>query len=265
MAMIRMHFEHQFSRKQGGFHLKVNLDTDSQRLAFLGASGSGKTLTLQAISGLFRPQRGYIEVGGRVLLDTKAHVCLPARARRIGYLFQDYALFPHMTVRQNIAFPLSGWLRKNAGEEKKVDELLELLELQAVASSYPSFISGGQKQRTALARALATRPDMLLLDEPFSALDPLLRVRVRHECSKILADFSIPTIIITHDPEDVLDFADTVSVYELGQNSVCRGLNTIDAQVEAGNPLLQSLMRVKRLKELAESMPASFGESVAFA
>ncbi|MDR1241960.1 MAG: ATP-binding cassette domain-containing protein [Deltaproteobacteria bacterium] len=220
--MLEVRCKHGFPEALGGFTLKVDILSGAKRLALFGPSGSGKTLTLQAIAGLFTPREGYMEVNGRVLFDSGKKFFIPARKRKLGYLFQDYAIFPHLTVRQNIAFAFTGSLgRSNRKDNLRVEKMLEIFELRNLAGHYPARISGGQKQRVALARALITEPDMLLLDEPFSALDPLLRTRIRGHCAKMLAQIDIPSIIITHDPEDVIEFADMVSFYENGTNSAC--------------------------------------------
>jgi molybdate transport system ATP-binding protein len=199
------------------FLLRSTFATSDRALVLFGPSGSGKTLTLQAIAGLLTPDRGRIAVNGDVLYDSKAGINLPTRQRGVGYVFQDYALFPHRTVWENVAFglkPLFG--RVSRADARRVDELLDIFGLRALARHRPSALSGGQKQRTALARALATRPRMLLLDEPFSALDQPLRVRMRLELSNILESFNIPMIMVTHDSDEVESFAQAVVVYRHG-------------------------------------------------
>jgi molybdate transport system ATP-binding protein len=249
--MLEVRVEHSFPPARGGFTLKVDINFREKRLALFGPSGSGKTLTLQTIAGLFHPREGHMAVNGRVLFDSGSKVHVPARKRKMGYLFQDYAIFPHLTVRQNIAFaftgPLGGSQRKN---RLKVDKMLEIFELRALAEHYPAQISGGQKQRVGLARALVTEPDLLLLDEPFSALDPLLRARIRGQCAKILAQIDIPSIIITHDPEDVIDFADRVSFYENGSNSPCLDLNELEQiRLPEYATMRETLVRAARVRE----------------
>ena len=254
--MIDLAFRHSFPAKLGGFKMDVRLDSSSRRLAFFGASGSGKTLTLQAIAGLFTPLEGHIRVEGATLFDSAQKVSLPARERNLGYLFQDYAIFPHLTVRQNIEFSLKTKIKSHKGLQKKqkTDEMLESFELTQLADLYPARISGGQKQRVALARAMVSRPDLLLLDEPFSALDPLLRARVREQCRGILERFNMPTIIITHDPVDVLAFADAVSFYHNGKNSPCYDIATLGEQKsradEKSAELMKTLLRVRESQEL---------------
>ncbi len=221
--MIDVRLRHRFPAAQGGFALNVTIAGGGRRLALFGPSGSGKTLTLSAIAGLFTPAEGHVRINGRTLLDVAAGVNIPARRRNLGYLFQDYALFPHLSVRQNIAFPLGlAWssLARRLQRER-VDEMLECFEIKDLAEQRPGLISGGQRQRVALARALAGRPDMLLLDEPFSALDNDLRERMRAQCREWLDRFAIPAIIITHDPADVTVLADSVIRYARGLSGDC--------------------------------------------
>ena len=203
------------------FHLGIHLEMpeDSRTLVLFGASGSGKTLTLHCLAGLVRPDAGRIVVDGNVLYDGGQGICVPARRRRIGYMFQDYALFPHLSVLHNVAYAGTGllpWLLTREQRAWAMD-LLERLGIAHLARLYPGNLSGGQKQRVALARALGTRPSLLLLDEPFSALDPLLRERLRGEIQEILAAFAIPAVIISHDPEDVDAFAGTLVTYHRGR------------------------------------------------
>lgn len=266
--MLNVSLSHNFPSKEGtGFSLNVSIHEDCKRLALFGASGSGKTLTLQSIAGLFSPQDGYIAINDTVFYDTKKTVNMPARSRRLGYLFQDYALFPHMTVEENIAFSFTTKKRKKHTKSKEVvDRLLNIFELTAVAKKYPEKISGGQKQRTALARALAPEPSILLLDEPFSALDPLLRQRVRKQCSEILKKLNIPTIIISHDPEDVFSVADNVVLYEKGQTSVSYPVVALEAYSSEQSPLLQELIKAKKIymwvkKKEQESMEKKTGDT----
>ena len=203
------------------FHLGIHLEMpeDSRTLVLFGASGSGKTLTLHCLAGLVRPDAGRIVVDGNVLYDGGQGICVPARRRRIGYMFQDYALFPHLSVLHNVAYAGTGLLPWRLTREQRAwaMDLLERLGIAHLARLYPGNLSGGQKQRVALARALGTRPSLLLLDEPFSALDPLLRERLRGEIQEILAAFAIPAVIISHDPEDVDAFAGTLVTYHRGR------------------------------------------------
>ncbi|MDG9922973.1 MULTISPECIES: ATP-binding cassette domain-containing protein [unclassified Pseudomonas] len=204
---------HKTLRSAGrAFHLQLNFRVDGSRLVILGPSGSGKSLTLQAIAGLLRPDSGHIRLDGRTLFDSAAGIDLPPQARQIAYLFQDYALFPHLNVAQNIAFGLHGGWRNPAvrGSCSEVQHWLELFQLRAVALQLPGELSGGQRQRVALARALAARPRALLLDEPFAALDQRLRGQMRTELDALQLELGIPLLLITHDPEDARVFGEQV-------------------------------------------------------
>ena len=195
---------------QRSFQLRVRFKSSARRTVIFGPSGAGKSLTLQALAGLLKPDAGRIALGDEVLFDSAAGIDVPARQRRFGYLFQDYALFPHLNVRQNIAFGLQGGLlnpSKSVGGEA-VERWLHSFELDDVASQRPDELSGGQRQRTALARALVNSPRVLLLDEPFSALDPELRERTRNELDQLLQRIDIPVVMITHDPEDLARFGE---------------------------------------------------------
>ncbi|AVC42764.1 ABC transporter ATP-binding protein [Achromobacter xylosoxidans] len=204
------------------FSLDVAFSSKSKRIALFGPSGAGKSLTLRAVAGLLRPDAGRIEVNGRVLFDSDARVSVAPQARRVAYLFQDYALFPHLTVAQNIAFgSRRGWLnppRRAVSAEAR--RWVDAFELGAILGSYPHEISGGQKQRVALARALMLKPEILLLDEPFSALDSQLRGKMRQELDTLQRQLDVPMLLITHDPADVEALAD--EVFELRDGKVRR-------------------------------------------
>ena len=201
------------------FSLDVSFATDQDVVVLFGPSGAGKSLTLQAIAGLITPDAGRIVAGERVLFDAARHIRVPARRRDVGYVFQDYALFPHLTVARNVTFGFKqGWpWYLPRGERLRLEEVLDIFELTDLRHSLPRDLSGGQRQRVALARALIRRPSLLLLDEPFSALDALLRAKMRRELLKVQARFEVPVILITHDPEDVAALAETVVVYDIGR------------------------------------------------
>jgi len=194
------------------FELDIQLASHQQRIVILGDSGAGKSLTLKAIAGLLRPDRGHIRLGETTLFDHQQRIHLAPQMRNIAYLFQEYALFPHLNVRQNIGFGLTqGWRNPDRQRSnEKVDQWLAALDLQAVAGQLPHELSGGQKQRTALARALVSEPRALLLDEPFAALDPSLRILMRKELDDLQRRLQVPMILITHDPEDADVFGDHV-------------------------------------------------------
>ena len=217
-----MHFDVDVAKRvvaQGrAFDLAVQFRVDAHRLALFGPSGSGKSLTLQVLAGLVRPDRGRIVIDHEVWLDRSRNVELPARARCVGYVFQDYALFPHRTVQQNVAAVLARWYPRSLTptERRDIDALLEMFALTDIRHSYPVQLSGGQRQRTALARAVATRPRLLLLDEPFSALDSELRLRLRADLLDVQRRFGIPIVLISHDPDDLAQCADSVVVLHKG-------------------------------------------------
>jgi molybdate transport system ATP-binding protein len=210
------------------FRLDVRLQTDSRRIVILGPSGAGKSLTLKAIAGLLRPDAGHIRVDGHVLFDAEQGIDLAPQKRALAYVFQDYALFPHLTVRQNIAFPLvRGWLNpRRRHQDSQIDYWCGAFQLGEVADQYPHELSGGQKQRTALARALVTQPRALLLDEPFAALDPALRARMRSELKDLQQRLQVPMVLITHDPEDAAVFGDHVLDLRDGRLASAAALGT---------------------------------------
>ena len=211
-----MLFDIVLHKKLPSFGLDIALRSDARRLAVVGPSGSGKSLTLQLLAGLLKPDGGHIRVNGGTWFDERIN--LPARKRRVGLLFQDYALFPHLTVAQNIDFGLArGLSNPSKRPSEKARYWLEMLRLEQVAGHYPQQISGGQKQRTALARALITEPELLLLDEPFSALDADLRTHTRNEVLQIQQASGIPMILITHDKADAEVLADEVWTMEAGR------------------------------------------------
>jgi len=201
------------------FLLEASFATQDDRVVVFGPSGSGKSVTIQCIAGLISPDEGVIQVGDRVLFDSKAGIDLPPQQRRVGYLFQDFALFPHLNVEDNVGFALRRGARGalDAQQRRTVHDLLRLFDLGALARNLPRQLSGGQRQRVALARALIVQPEIMLLDEPLSALDPLLRGRVRSELVALQQRFDVPMMVITHDPADVEAMAETILVYSHGR------------------------------------------------
>ena len=184
------------------FRLELALTVGRETVALVGPSGAGKTSILRAVAGLARPERGRIALDGRVLFDAAAKIDRPPEERRVGYVFQEYALFPHMTVKQNVAY---------AGGERAA-ETIDRLGITALAQAYPGELSGGERQRVGLARALARDPDVLLLDEPMSALDTHTRSSVRAELKRTLDHLDLPVLLVTHDFQDAAVLADRVGV-----------------------------------------------------
>src|SRR5579863_1249667 len=213
----------QLQQQLGSFRLGVDFRVPLGLIVLFGFSGAGKSLTLQSVAGLLHPKHGYIAIDGQVLFDSETRVDLPPQARRVGYVPQRYALFPHLTVEQNIRFALrespfwSHVTGKNATHKVRVAELLTALELQDQARRYPANLSGGQQQRVALARALAAEPRLLLLDEPFNALDASVRERLRDALKSFQHRFAIPIVLVTHDHTEVQQLADTVVVMQRGR------------------------------------------------
>jgi ABC-type sulfate/molybdate transport systems ATPase subunit len=189
------------------FALDVELTVERDTVALVGPSGAGKTTVLRAVAGLRTPDRGRIALGGRPWFDAQARIDLPPEARSVGLVFQEYALFPHMSVRRNVAY----------GGSRRADEYLERFRISHLADARPGELSGGERQRVALARALARDPGVLLLDEPRSALDANTKSAVRGELQELLHEFALPTIVVTHDFEDAAALADQVGVIVDGE------------------------------------------------
>jgi ABC-type sulfate/molybdate transport systems ATPase subunit len=207
--------EVEIERQFPGFALRVAFTAGPKPVGILGASGSGKTLTLRAIAGLYTPSRGRIVLDGRVLFDSSTGVNLPSRGRQVGLLFQHHALFPHMTVDDNIAF---GIRRLDAAERsRRVSEQIAAMRLSGLEERYPTQLSGGQQQRVALARALAPQPRALLLDEPFSALDTHLRSQLERQLQETLADYRGVTLLVSHNLEEIYRLCEELIVIDQGR------------------------------------------------
>ncbi len=200
MDTLKVNLDHRLR----SFRLSVALETGPETVALVGPSGAGKSSVLRAVAGLLRPERGLVALGDESWLDTTRGIDLPPERRRVGLVFQEYALFPHLDVQRNVAF--------GARDDRRVGELLERFRISELARARPDELSGGERQRVALARALAREPDVLLLDEPLSALDAYTRSAVRAELHELLADLGLPTLLVTHDFEDAATLADRVGV-----------------------------------------------------
>lgn len=194
----------------GRFELEADFSVEKgEFLSIFGKSGSGKTTILRLIAGLETADEGYIEFDGKIYFDSKKKINLPPQKRNIGFVFQQYALFPNMTVYQNLLF-----VNK---DRKKVNEILEIVELNQLKDRYPHQLSGGQQQRVALARALVKNPDILLLDEPLSALDHQIRLKLQDEIKSIQKKVGITTLLVSHDKSEVFRLADRVIMLENGK------------------------------------------------
>jgi molybdate transport system ATP-binding protein len=212
---LRKHLRQGHSR----FQIDLQFSSAAPRVVLFGPSGAGKSQTLRMVAGITRPDAGHVRVAGRTLYDAAGRVHLSPQQRGLGYLFQDYALFPHLTVRQNIAFARHRGWRNPARDasDAAVQRWLRSFGLEAVAGHWPHQISGGQRQRTALARALVHEPAALLLDEPFAALDKPLRQHLRAELVALQAELRLPLLLITHDEDDVQALADQVVTLDAGR------------------------------------------------
>jgi molybdate transport system ATP-binding protein len=202
-------------KRLAGFTLDAAWTADGGVAALFGPSGAGKTLTLQCLAGLLRPDAGRIVVDGRVLFDATTGVDVPPQARRVGYVFQGYALFPHLNVADNVGFGLRS--RRRGDREARVAEVMARLGLSGLERRFPGELSGGQRQRVALGRALAIDPALLLLDEPLSALDAPLRRTLRDELQAVLADWGTAAVVVTHDFTEAYRLGDRIVVYEAGR------------------------------------------------
>ena len=194
--------------------IQVKFSLENEVLGILGRSGCGKSVTLKCIAGILQPEKGKIQLDDRVLYDSGRNISRKARERRIGYLFQNYALFPNLTVLENICFSLK---RSDREGQAYARELMERFYLTEVADSYPAILSGGQQQRTAMARMLAARPEVLLLDEPFSALDSFLRREMEREVREVLKSFGGVSILVSHNKEEIRRLTQRCMVMEQGR------------------------------------------------
>lgn len=199
----------------GSFSLDVAFESAAGVTALFGPSGAGKSLTLRHLAGLERSGAGRISLRGRALFDSEAGIRLRPQARRVGLVFQEYALFPHLTVSANIAYGLAGRAREERSE--RVEELLRLTDLSGFGDRRPGSLSGGQRQRVALARALAPEPEILLLDEPFSALDFRVRAELRAALRLLQAATGVPMVLVTHSLEDVRSLSEHLVLLDAGR------------------------------------------------
>lgn len=203
-------------KELGGFHLNVKLEAGDETLALLGASGCGKSLTLKCIAGIERPDRGRIVLDDRVLFDSEKKIDLPPQARRTGLMFQSYALFPHMTVLQNIRAGANREPDKGK-RQAAVEAVVDSFGLKDLLNHHPAQLSGGQQQRVALARILVSAPHSLLLDEPFSALDSHLRFRLEQEVREVIRRFGKTVLLVSHDRDEVFRMADSIAIMNDGR------------------------------------------------
>jgi ABC-type sulfate/molybdate transport systems ATPase subunit len=198
-------------KKVNGFTLDVAWEIGNELTVLFGYSGAGTSMTLQMIAGLLMPDEGFVRIDTTTMFESSSKINVPPQKRHVGYVFQDLALFPHMTVLDNILYGATGLARSE--KTVRATEIIECFRLNSLENKYPSEISGGQKQRVAFARALIRKPDVLLLDEPFSALDNPLRVEMRRFLREIKSTFNVPVVLVTHDVTEACTIADTLIVY----------------------------------------------------
>ena len=239
----------EIEKQLGSFHLDVRFQAERETLALLGASGCGKSMTLKCIAGIMTPDRGRIVLNGRVLFDSEKGINLPPQQRRVGYLFQNYALFPNMTVEKNI---LCGIRAGSKGEKAAaLADAVRRFRLEGLEHHYPAQLSGGQQQRVALARILCTRPEAILLDEPFSDLDSFLKWKLELGLSDLLADFHGPILWVSHDRGEVFRNCKKVCVMEQGQS---QGMFTLRQLFH--EPETEAAARLSGCKNIVEAVPA---------
>lgn len=211
-------------KKLPDFVLEVDFGWEAGILVVFGPSGAGKTTLLDCLAGLQLPDQGRIELGGRILFDSNQRINVPPQQRRIGYVLQNYALFPHLTVKENVMYGLGGRCKCGQGRYRlSVLEVLQMLGVTHLQDRYPAQLSGGEQQRVSLARALMTEPDLLLLDEPWSALDEGTAATVREEVLTLQRRWQIPFVLVTHDRGESETLGDTILYLDRGKQQSREG------------------------------------------
>ena len=241
-------------KKLNSFSLDAEWEIGNELAVLFGCSGAGKSLTLQMIAGLLSPDQGAIHLNERVCFDSSSGRNLPPQERSCGYVFQDLALFPHMTIRENILYGAHGLSK--AEREQQAGGMIEQFRIKGLEKKYPSEISGGQKQRVALARALIRRPEALLLDEPFSALDNPLRAEMQQFLKEIHQQLPIPIVFVTHDVLEAYSMADKIIIYADGSVAQSGAPKEVFAN-PACKEVEQLVNARERLLQSVECMPCS--------
>ena len=247
MALLELQIRKRFEK----FKLNVSLEAGAQVTGLLGASGCGKSMTLKCIAGIETPDEGRIVLDGRVLFDSEKRINLTPQERRVGYLFQHYALFPNMTVLQNVA--AGARVKGREARRAKAESLIRAFYLEGMEHKYPRQLSGGQQQRVALARILASEPEALLLDEPFSALDSYLKWQVELEMMDLLAKFPGPVLFVTHSRDEVYHLCQRVCVLNKGRSEPVQPVRELfDAPRTLSACLLSGCKNVSRAQALPD-------------
>ena len=223
-------------KKLRTFELCTEFTAQDEVFALLGASGCGKSMTLKCIAGIETPDSGFIRLGERVLFDSRKHINLPPQKRHVGYLFQHYALFPNMTIAQNIAFAAAGTKEE---KREKTAENIRRFSLEGLENAYPAALSGGQQQRAAFARILASEAELLMLDEPFSALDSYLKWKLERELMRVLEQYDGAALLVSHDRGEVYRLSDRIAVMDHGRISA---VNTKHELFDNPNTLAGTLL-----------------------
>lgn len=237
-------------KNMDGFSLNLQFQSNSKRIGILGASGCGKSMTLKSIAGIETPEKGQIQIGDRILFDSGEKINIKPQKRNAGYLFQNYALFPTMTVEQNIGAGLRGrWKEK----KEQVQEMIGKFGLSGLEGRLPGELSGGQQQRTALARIMAYEPEIILLDEPYAALDMFLRDRLQQELLDMLRDYEGTVILVSHNRDEIYRFSDDLLIMEKGQ-AACFGkskdiFSNPKKKVAAGLTGCKNFSKVRRIDD----------------
>jgi len=233
------------------FKLDVQFEAENETLALLGASGCGKSMTLKCIAGIEKPDSGQIILNDKILFDSNKKINLPPQKRKTGYLFQNYALFPNMTVEENIA---TGIQLPKVEKGKIISEKIKMFFLNGLEKQYPSQLSGGQQQRVALARILASQPDILMLDEPFSALDSYLKWQLEQEMSNVIKNFGGTTLYVSHNRDEVYRICDRIGVMSNGKIEVVSEKWSLFEQPQnLSSALLTGCKNISKIQKVGEN------------
>lgn len=239
----------EIEKNVGTFHLKTSFHTEQEWLGILGASGSGKTMTLKCIAGIETPDKGRIILNGRTLFDSERHINLPIRKRKAGYLFQNYALFPHMTVKENIIINI---------DKNKQKDILEReanrFQIEGLLGRKPTELSGGQQQRVALARIFASEPEILMLDEPFSALDEYMKEKIFREMMGTLKSFQGEVLMVSHSRNEIYEFGDKILIIQNGTSILEGGKNEVfDNPIYIEAAILTGCKNISKVKIVSKN------------